>query len=74
MICVVCRIMEQAGVQVRANSTSDLVYKQGQAGITKASVSVTFSTDDGCTPVGYDDKKKIVVTRQVRAPLCADIP
>lgn len=29
-------------LQVRANSLQELVYKQGQAGITKATVSIVF--------------------------------
>jgi structural maintenance of chromosome 2 len=46
----------------------ELVYKQGQAGINKATVSVTFHNDDPKTgPAGYEDKEYIVVTRQVRA-------
>ena len=59
----------RAGMQVRAGSALDLVYKQGQAGVTKAAVSVTFDNDgtnDTNKPPGYDDKKKIVVTRQAR--------
>lgn len=32
--------------QVRASNLQDLVYKNGQAGITKASVSITFDNSD----------------------------
>ena len=32
--------------QVRANSLQELVYKQGQAGITKATVSIVFDNRD----------------------------
>ena len=55
-------------VQVRAGSLLDLVYKQGQAGVTKATVSVTFNNENELNmPQGYGkDKKKIVVTRQAR--------
>ena len=54
--------------QVRAQSLQELVYKQGQAGITKASVSITFHNNDPQTgPNGYEDKEYITVTRQVRA-------
>lgn len=53
-------------LQVRATSLQDLVYKQGQAGITKATVSITFHIDDTEKgPSGYDDKDSITVTRQV---------
>jgi chromosome segregation ATPase len=40
-------------LQVRASSLQELVYKQGQAGVTKASVSITFNnTDRERSPVG----------------------
>jgi hypothetical protein len=52
--------------QVRAGSLQELVYKQGSAGITKASVSITFHNDDPANgPSGYEDKELITVTRQV---------
>jgi RecF/RecN/SMC N terminal domain len=53
-------------MQVRAGSMLELVYKQGQAGVTKATVSVTFRNDDELNkPPGYETVDKIVVTRQV---------
>jgi hypothetical protein len=40
--------------QVRAASLQELVYKQGQAGVTKASVSIVFNNSDRTrSPVGY---------------------
>lgn len=52
--------------QVRVHSLQDLVYKRGQAGITKASVSVVFdNTDPLNSPVGFDKCEEITVTRQV---------
>uniref|UniRef100_A0A914WLN7 RecF/RecN/SMC N-terminal domain-containing protein n=1 Tax=Plectus sambesii TaxID=2011161 RepID=A0A914WLN7_9BILA len=52
--------------QVRATQLQDLVYKQGQAGVTKATVSITFdNTDDSNKPLGYDRYDEIVVRRQV---------
>ena len=55
-------------LQVRASNLQDLVYKQGQAGVTKATVSVTFRNDDPKKgPSGYEDKEYITVTRTVRA-------
>ena len=55
--------------QVRAQSRQELVYKQGSAGITKASVSITFHNDDPANgPSGYEDKELITVTRQVSMP------
>lgn len=52
--------------QVRANSLQELVYKQGQAGITKATVSIVFDNHDkACSPVGYEHLDEITVTRQL---------
>lgn len=53
-------------LQVRAQTLQELVYKQGSAGITKATVSIVFHNDDPKNgPSGYDDKEYITVTRQV---------
>ena len=42
------------------------MYKQGQAGVTKASVSVTFNNEDRSrSPVGYEHCDRITVTRQI---------
>ena len=52
--------------QVRAGSLQDLVYKQGQAGINKATVSITFNNEDRSgSPLGYEDYPEITVTREV---------
>ncbi|NXX41774.1 SMC2 protein, partial [Tricholaema leucomelas] len=51
---------------VRVSSLEDLVYKHGQAGIIKASVSVTFDNSDRKrSPLGFEECKEITVTRQV---------
>ena len=51
---------------MRATNLQELVYKNGQAGITKATVSITFDNRDAdqC-PFGYSHYDEIVVTRQV---------
>jgi len=55
-----------AGVQVRATNLQELVYKQGQAGTTKATVSITWHNDDPENgPSGCEDKEYITITRQV---------
>ncbi len=42
------------------------MYKQGQAGVTKASVSITFNNSDRSrSPVGYEHCDQITVTRQI---------
>lgn len=55
--------------QVRAANLQELVYKQGQAGITKATVSIVFDNSDRSrSPLGYEDYSEITVTRQVQFP------
>jgi structural maintenance of chromosome 2 len=45
---------------------AELVYKQGQAGVNKASVTIVFDNEDeASSPVGYDQCKEVNVTRQV---------
>ena len=52
--------------QVRANSLQELVYKQGQAGVTKATVSIVFDNRDKAgSPVGYEHLDELTVTRQL---------
>ncbi|NXJ98306.1 SMC2 protein, partial [Corythaixoides concolor] len=52
--------------QVRASNFQDLVYKNGQAGITKATVSITFdNSDKKLSPLGFEADDEITVTRQV---------
>ncbi|KAH7855805.1 hypothetical protein Vadar_029159 [Vaccinium darrowii] len=52
--------------QVRASNLQELVYKQGQAGITKATVSILFDNSDRSrSPLGYEDSPEITVTRQI---------
>ncbi|XAR71817.1 hypothetical protein NMG60_11018249 [Bertholletia excelsa] len=52
--------------QVRASNLQELVYKQGQAGITKATVSIVFDNSDRSrSPLGYEDCQEITVTRQI---------
>lgn len=63
-ICFVLGIQNLS--QVRAGNLSELVYKQGQAGINKASVTIVFDNEDeASSPVGYEQCKEVNVTRQV---------
>ncbi|RCV28634.1 hypothetical protein SETIT_5G419000v2 [Setaria italica] len=63
-ICFVLGITDLR--QVRAASLQELVYKQGQAGVTKATVSVVFDNSDRSrSPLGYEDSSEITVTRQI---------
>lgn len=44
----------------------DLIYKRGQAGVTKASVTITFdNSDKKNSPVGFEQFAQITVTRQI---------
>ncbi|XP_060093143.1 structural maintenance of chromosomes protein 2 [Heteronotia binoei] len=52
--------------QVRASNLQDLVYKNGQAGISKATVSISFdNSDKKQSPLGFEIHDEIIVTRQV---------
>ncbi|RLV97032.1 hypothetical protein DV515_00012184 [Chloebia gouldiae] len=52
--------------QVRASNLHDLIYKSGQAGITKASVSINFdNSNKNQSPLGFEANDEITVTRQV---------
>ncbi|XP_075160542.1 structural maintenance of chromosomes 2 [Haematobia irritans] len=63
-ICFVLGIMNLG--QVRAASLQDLVYKSGQAGITKATVTLIFdNTNPNQCPLGYEKCREISVTRQI---------
>lgn len=64
-ICFVLGITNLS--QVRVGSLQELVYKKGQAGVTKASVTLVFNNmDTPNSPVGYEQYEKITITRQVR--------
>lgn len=77
MLCLACDLVVNrlrnanvahliCSVQVRAQNLQELVYKQGQAGVTKATVSITWRNDDPkSSPAGYEDKEYITITRQV---------
>jgi structural maintenance of chromosome 2 len=68
-ICFVLGISNLS--QVRASNLQDLVYKQGQAGVTKATVSIVFNNNDPKqSPIGYEHCEIITVTRQVRYAFC----
>jgi structural maintenance of chromosome 2 len=51
---------------VRAGNLSELVYKQGQAGVNKAVVTIVFNNEDPSnSPVGFEQCNEVTVTRQV---------
>ncbi|NXM57754.1 SMC2 protein, partial [Illadopsis cleaveri] len=63
-ICFVLGISNLS--QVRASNLQDLVYKNGQAGITKATVSINFdNSNKSQSPLGFEANDEITVTRQV---------
>lgn len=58
--------MKMCFIQVRVTSLQDLVYKSGQSGVTKATVSITFDNrNKEQSPVGFQEYDEITVTRQV---------
>ncbi|KAH9475267.1 Structural maintenance of chromosomes protein 2 [Psilocybe cubensis] len=66
-ICFVLGITNMS--QMRASNQVDLIYKRGQAGVVKASVSIIFdNSDKDNSPVGFQDQKQITVTRQIALP------
>lgn len=63
-ICFVLGITTMS--TVRAHSLQDLIYKRGQAGVNKASVTIVFDNSDReLSPIGFEDQRHISVTRQI---------
>ena len=63
-ICFVLGISNLSNV--RATGLSDLVYKNGRAGVTRATVSITFDNSNRAqNPIGYENEREIVVSRQI---------
>ncbi|XP_019869858.1 structural maintenance of chromosomes protein 2 isoform X2 [Aethina tumida] len=63
-ICFLLGITNLA--HVRAHSLQELIFKSGQAGIHKATVSIAFdNTNPAQCPPGFEDFNEIVVTRQI---------
>jgi len=63
-ICFLLGIQQLS--QVRASNLTELVYKNGQAGVIRATVSITFdNSDKENSPIGYNTYDEIVVTRQI---------
>ena len=62
-ICFVLGISKLS--QVRCANLQGLVYKNGQAGVTKASVTIVFDNKKPGGPLGYDQHDQLTVTRQV---------
>lgn len=51
---------------MRASNLQDLVYKNGQAGISKATVSITFdNSNKKLSPLGFEGSDEITISRQV---------
>lgn len=60
-------IMRLHTIQMRAQNQQDLIYKRGQTGITKASVTIVFdNSDKNNTHPAFEGLPQITVTRQVR--------
>lgn len=51
---------------MRAENLQELIYKQGNSGVQKASVSISFDNKSKSqSPPGYEDCDKITVTRTI---------
>ena len=65
-ICFVLGISRMS--TIRAEKMQDLVYKSGNAGVQKASVTIKFdNTDKNQSPTGYEDFDLISVSRTIEA-------
>ena len=63
-ICFVLGITNMS--TVRAQNLQDLIYKRGQGGVTKASVTIVFDNKDKKkSPIGFEEYAQISVTRQI---------
>ncbi|CAD7928904.1 unnamed protein product [Amoebophrya sp. A120] len=63
-ICFVLGITTLSAV--RASKLEELVYKQGQAGVTKCQVTIWFdNTNKATSPVGYEKHNEISVSRLI---------
>lgn len=63
-ICFVLGITNMS--TVRAQNLQDLIYKRGQAGVTKASVTIVFdNSNKSKSPIGFEEYGQISVTRQI---------
>ncbi|WVN90046.1 uncharacterized protein L203_105281 [Cryptococcus depauperatus CBS 7841] len=63
----ICFVLGITNMQsVRANNLMDLIYKRGQAGVTRASVTIVFNNQDRSkSPLGFENTPQITVTRQI---------
>ena len=63
-ICFVLGITQLQ--QVRVSQLSELVYKNGQAGVSSATVTLVFdNSQPSSSPVGYSEYSQLTVSRQV---------
>ncbi|KAI5966920.1 SMC2 [Candida pseudojiufengensis] len=63
----ICFVLGISSMQtVRASNLQDLIYKRGQAGVTKASVTIVFDNSELTkSPIGFEKCTTISVTRQI---------
>ncbi|KAI3403245.2 SMC2 [Candida oxycetoniae] len=63
----ICFVLGISSMQtVRASNLQDLIYKRGQAGVTKASVTIVFNNSEiSKSPIGFENCPTISVTRQI---------
>lgn len=53
----------------RVSNLRELIYKSGQTGVSKASVTIVFdNSDKNQSPVGQEGLDEIIIRREVREP------
>ncbi|CAD5210876.1 unnamed protein product [Bursaphelenchus okinawaensis] len=51
---------------IRAQNNEDLVFKKGQGGVTKATVTITFdNSDPKHKPIGFEEQNILVIKKQI---------
>ena len=68
MLDAICFVLGITSLkELRVDKLSQLIYKEGQAGITKASVTIVFDNRERSkSPLGYEENEEITVTRQIQ--------
>merc|ERR1712026_545416 len=63
----ICFVLGQSSTKsFRVENLQQLIYKNGQAGVTKASVSIVFdNTNKNQSPIGLEELDEFEITRQI---------
>ncbi|CAG8514249.1 5838_t:CDS:10 [Acaulospora colombiana] len=62
----ICFVLGITNMNQATSNMQELIYKRGQAGVNKASVTIVFNNEDReNSPVGFEQYNQITVTRQI---------